>query len=647
MTSKLGRGLGPYVLVAGVGAVLMGWRLGLCPLEGHECLVAVTARTMSQPDQWLDPMANDRPPPPNTTLNHWLVPVFNGQPRVIKTPMAYWCVGALAKIGLPLDEVTVRLPSLVSALGFLLVTLALGRRMFGPRAGLIGAMVLATSMGVFRWGRNARPEMLLCFWITAAMACFYVGVHARTAARRHAWWMAAWTAVGLAHLAKEFVPFLLAWSVLAYLAWRSADAGPEFDGRGRRGIAVLLGLSTVGLLTLTLILAVPALHWWRVMHLGETRGRIVTSLVMLAAPLVWYLIRCRAHRQLQRLLPSAVPGTAIMLLLFVPWMWYMARLFPQTQAMIWQDVGTPVLGIGGWSQAQAPGTYLASLGLMLLPWVAFIPGAVAIPFMKRFRADRDALVFLVCWVVGLALLLSASTRKRAHYVLPALPAMALLMGYCAEEVLFKHRWFSRRNADRLVTAHAVVGVLAIVTVLVAVMAVGAGAKARFLHVLLLVDIAAVPMCAAMFAFRQGHGRTAVALLVAAAGLGLVGFATRADLWQREASAVVVARQAAHLVPSTAPVALWPEHSAPLIFYFGRDIPDALRARDRLTRLHGQQEGRRLWRHWLCATSPARWVFARNAHRTELATLGFDPVAPIPPASANDDWALFRHTGPGR
>ena len=135
-----------YLLVMGVTAVLMLSSFSITPLDNHEALVAVTARTMTEPSHWINPDAYEKPIPPNTPLNHWLVPVFNGQPRLVKTPLAYWLVAGLVKLGMPMDEFTSRLPSAIAAVLTAIVVLALGRRIMPPRAALLGALMFSTSL---------------------------------------------------------------------------------------------------------------------------------------------------------------------------------------------------------------------------------------------------------------------------------------------------------------------------------------------------------------------------------------------------------------------------------------------------------------------------------------------------------------------
>src|SRR5437588_1640730 len=61
---------------------------------------------------------------------NWIVPTFNGQPRTAKPALLYWLqVAAYRRLGV--TEFAARLPSALAALGTVLLTYELGRRMFG------------------------------------------------------------------------------------------------------------------------------------------------------------------------------------------------------------------------------------------------------------------------------------------------------------------------------------------------------------------------------------------------------------------------------------------------------------------------------------------------------------------------------------
>lgn len=631
---------GHYGLIIGVATVMMLWQLGLRPLDSHESYVGITVQAMAQPDQWLDPLLTS-PVPPNTPLNHWMVPVFNGSPRLVKTPLAYWCVTGLVKAGLPISEFTTRLPSAIAAILLAVVTLALGRRMFSPRAALLGTLVLVTSFGVQAWGRNGRPEMLLCLWTTLAMACFYTGVNTSPPGRRHAWLLAGWVAMGLGNLSKEFVPLLLGLPILIWLGWRSsqepAPAGATTDSaapgpdRPQRWFVIYLIATGIGVVVYDLVQKLPFLDWWTPLHLAQKYGAAGTLAATVGIPLGWYLLRCRAWREGKRMLLSGIPGIAIMLLMFVPWLLYMAHLFPQAGGVFSQQVTDRAAGAEKWFDGKLPGFYVMYLVMLTLPWVIFLPGALAIPFSRRFREDREKLVFLLTWIFGLIVLFSVAAGKRGHYILPAVPAAGLLLGYCLEDVFFRHRWFSLKTAQRIVNVYAVVGVLAIVGAGIAAIVLPSALRPRGLHVLAMGVAVAVPMALAALLLRS-RPAWALGLTLSAVMLCFLTFSSRADLWDNEPELYDVACQAVVLVPPDAPIIAWSGVPAEIRFYVGRDIRDAQSYIARHYRQFGRAQGLVEWRKWRqqqVTDTPGVWVLGKVQDIPELQGLGFVPRTILP------------------
>lgn len=78
----------------------------------------------------------------------------------------------------------------------------------------------------------------------------------------------------------------------------------------------------------------------------------------------------------------------------------------------------------GMHHAQPFWYYSETLPLMLLPWAGFLPGALWLAWKRRFSSpDR----FLLVWALFVVVFFSVSTEKRDLYVLPAFPALALLL----------------------------------------------------------------------------------------------------------------------------------------------------------------------------------------------------------------------------
>jgi 4-amino-4-deoxy-L-arabinose transferase-like glycosyltransferase len=147
-----------------------------------------------------------------------VVPRLNGEVYSQKPPLYYW-LAALA--GAPrghVSEAAARLPSAVAGLGTALVVLRLGNAALGAPAGVVGAALLLSLPAFVDAARQARPDPLLAFFVTCAVALVWRldrGIGGATWNRR-----ALHLVVGLGALAKGPVAALLPLlGALVYLAW--------------------------------------------------------------------------------------------------------------------------------------------------------------------------------------------------------------------------------------------------------------------------------------------------------------------------------------------------------------------------------------------------------------------------------------------
>jgi 4-amino-4-deoxy-L-arabinose transferase-like glycosyltransferase len=103
----------------------------------------------------------------------WILPPVNGDYIPFKPPLFHWIGALVVKITGQLDEFTVRFPSaLLATLGVLLTYIA-GTRFWNGKAGIVAAIVLATSPEWWNSALIAQVDMTLAFFITAALLLFY------------------------------------------------------------------------------------------------------------------------------------------------------------------------------------------------------------------------------------------------------------------------------------------------------------------------------------------------------------------------------------------------------------------------------------------------------------------------------------------
>jgi 4-amino-4-deoxy-L-arabinose transferase-like glycosyltransferase len=104
--------------------------------------------------------------------------------------------------------------------------------------------------------------------------------------------------------------------------------------------------------------------------------------------------------------------------------------------------------------------FLRELGYGLLPWVALAPAALASMVMRKAEDARKQAVYWLggIWFVAGYGLVSLSMTKFHHYVLPAIPGLAIVIGCFLDDVLVRRDYRRARLA-------ALVGVPLLVVIL--------------------------------------------------------------------------------------------------------------------------------------------------------------------------------------
>jgi 4-amino-4-deoxy-L-arabinose transferase-like glycosyltransferase len=85
-----------------------------------------------------------------------------------KPPLYAWSIAALSLPRGRVSEATAHAPVALAAIGVAVFTVLLGERLFGLRAGLWAGLVLATTLGFFRYSQVLLPDMLVAFFAVAA-----------------------------------------------------------------------------------------------------------------------------------------------------------------------------------------------------------------------------------------------------------------------------------------------------------------------------------------------------------------------------------------------------------------------------------------------------------------------------------------------
>ena len=177
-----------------------------------------------------------------------------------------------------------------------------------------------------------------------------------------------------------------------------------------------------------------------------TKGPVV--LLWTALPLLGWAAWTRSWRRALRLADPL--GVAAFAIVALPWYLVQAARRPGLLAY-WlggQVEGRIVAPYRG--EVEPWWTYLATLGWAAWLWI--VPAVVALGALARDRT-RPAGRFLVAWVAVPLVAFSLFPTKRANYMLPALPALALAAGW----------WWDRAVAGDAPAGRTVLRALAVAT----------------------------------------------------------------------------------------------------------------------------------------------------------------------------------------
>ena len=206
------------------------------------------------------------------TRGDWVTPTHNEVNFFDKPPLLYWAIaGSYSAFGA--QEWAARLVPALAALAALFAAFGLGRRMFGARAGIIGAVVLATSLMWPLLARVVVTDMLVSSLLFVALALWWMA-HSETVRRKQTgYFIAFWIAMALGMLAKGPVVFVLVGGCLFLYAlvckqWRAL---PQM--RWIMGVPLLVAIAAPWFVLMAQRNPEFNHYFWYDQHIGRFLGK--------------------------------------------------------------------------------------------------------------------------------------------------------------------------------------------------------------------------------------------------------------------------------------------------------------------------------------------------------------------------------------
>ncbi|MCK5798238.1 MAG: glycosyltransferase family 39 protein [Deltaproteobacteria bacterium] len=349
-------------------------------------------------------------------------------------------------------EWAVRLPFFLCALFGMLGLYWFVARIFGPRAGLLAGIALATSPMWFMIGRQAMTDMPYVGLMSGGLAFFALGAFGRREVfdrRKHikiARWKISWTHAG------SYYAFLGAFATVMALQLYAVISGllrtPLFHMGGMKiSAAVVMVLYVVGALAFIWMSRKTTTRnevYLYIFYMAVAMGGWSKGLIGALQPglvILVYLLTSREWRLLAEV--ALARGLVLAFTVFAPWYHGMLLRFGRSW---WNELfGTEQfrrLTIG--EQKQAKGTweyYVQQIGYGIFPWVAFLPAAlirtISIGFSKHREGRERAQIFVSVWFAAAILLFTLTVTKYHHYILPAIPPAVILAVLFIDDLLAK------------------------------------------------------------------------------------------------------------------------------------------------------------------------------------------------------------------
>jgi 4-amino-4-deoxy-L-arabinose transferase-like glycosyltransferase len=382
------------VVLAGTAALLVGISRG--PLwDEDEPRFAAIARTMVE-------------------TGDWIVPVFNDTLAVDKPVLMHWCMATCMSV-FGVNEFAARLPSMLAALATALAILRLGTRLFDPTTGMVAALAWLGCLLAGIEAHAATPDAILtalCTWATV-LAAEVIMLPARSASSP------GFDRTDRTGSAKQAGPCISC----------GDDVLPRLSLARAASIGLLLGLAVVckgpiGFVGPLAVLAPWA--WWVAVDWRRAEmpaGPWLRRVVAAAVPATIDVIR------------SLRPLTILAATLLAAAPWYVAVWLRTDGA--WTEGFFFVHNVGRFMEPMekhAGSVLFHPLTMLMLfyPWSCFLPLATVLITWRTWHRTVSpttvhALALLLLWAGVWVGGFSAAATKLPNYVLPAYPALALLV----------------------------------------------------------------------------------------------------------------------------------------------------------------------------------------------------------------------------
>jgi 4-amino-4-deoxy-L-arabinose transferase-like glycosyltransferase len=323
----------------------------------------------------------------------WITPRLYGQPWFEKPPLYYWGAAVSFKL-FGVTEAAARLPSALAALMGTLALAWLAWQIYGAETARWLLLILPTTVGMIGFSHAAATDMPFSGTLTCAM-------------------VAAVVLLGL-------VPFA------------SRDSGPEVEAIPRSFSSMIFANRTT--------LLASALFGFFLGYAMLAKGP--AAIILCGGAVFLWALATKRWRDTLRLLHPV--GIVVFCLTALPWYVLCALRNPDFLRVFIVEHNFKRFLTPEFQHIQPVWFYAEIILLAILPWTAALIWTLIVGLRRLTRTRRLSPFtwLLLCWAGFCVVFFTISRSKLPGYILPAIPAIGLLLARSATSLAStKHRSF--------------------------------------------------------------------------------------------------------------------------------------------------------------------------------------------------------------
>jgi 4-amino-4-deoxy-L-arabinose transferase-like glycosyltransferase len=309
---------------------------------------------------------------------------------------------------------------------------------------------------------NGEPRLNktpLCYWITAGIGKAAGGINDFTT-RLPSALLAILSAAAIFYFVREQLGFRIA--AISAIIWSTTLSYARYSHTGRPEMA-LCTFVAISMLSFYAGIKTESRKkqiWFMIIFWVSFALAMLAKgpapLPLIAPALFLYFLIFKQWKLIPKVLPFA--GILIFLLIVLPW-----------PIAVWKHLPN---ALEIWNReyvARAEGEYVPGgkpfyyyfeiMFIYIIPYCAFIPLALTAPFFKIWEEKRDALWYHWLWFVAGILVMTACGGKRQHYILPMMPAMAVMAGIILDDLIFTRKSYDKRFTLTFMFGHIAAAVI--------------------------------------------------------------------------------------------------------------------------------------------------------------------------------------------